>query len=227
VSLLLVRHGQASAGAADYDCLSGRGVEQCRRLGRWLAATGHGFDAVLTGGMKRHAQSAAAVAAGYAEAAGAALPDAQVDTGFDEFDHHAIFESYTRAHGGREEVQRAAREGLAALAPLIRAALASWARDEIAGLPESWADFGGRVAGAGARAAARQDQRVLVLTSGGVAARLAQAALAAPDHVAIHLNLSLRNSALAEFHRLEGALALGSWNAVPHLHDARELWTYY
>ena len=33
MSLLLVRHGQASAGAADYDCLSERGVEQCRRLG--------------------------------------------------------------------------------------------------------------------------------------------------------------------------------------------------
>ena len=227
MSLLLVRHGQASAGAADYDCLSERGVEQCRRLGRWLAATGHGFDAVVTGGMKRHAQSAAAVAAGYGEAGGGALPEPHLDVGFDEFDHHAIFETYTRANGGREEVQRAAREGLAALAPLIRAALAAWARGEIAGGPESWSAFGERVARAGARAAAREEQRVLVLTSGGVAARLAQAALGAPDHAAIHLNLSLRNSALAEFHRLDGALALGSWNAVPHLHDARELWTYY
>ena len=227
MSLLMVRHGQASAGAADYDCLSERGVEQCRRLGRWLAATGHGFDAVVTGGMKRHAQSAAAVAAGYGEAGGGALPEPHLDVGFDEFDHHAIFETYTRANGGREEVQRAAREGLAALAPLIRAALAAWARGEIAGVPESWSAFGERVARAGARAAAREEQRVLVLTSGGVAARLAQAALGAPDHAAIHLNLSLRNSALAEFHRLDGALALGSWNAVPHLHDARELWTYY
>jgi hypothetical protein len=68
---------------------------------------------------------------------------------------------------------------------------------------------------------------VLVLTSGGVAARLAQAALGASDAAAIDLNLSLRNSGLAEFHRLERGLALGSWNAVPHLHDARELWTYY
>jgi broad specificity phosphatase PhoE len=227
MSLLLVRHGQASAGAQDYDCLSERGVEQCRRLGRWLAATGHEFDALVIGGMKRHAQSAEAVAQGYGEATGAALPDAQLDVGFNEFDHHAIFDTYTRANGGREEVQRAAREGIAALAPLIRAALAAWARDEIAGAPESWSAFGERVAAAGARAAAREEQRVLVLTSGGVAARLAQRALGAPDAAAVHLNLSLRNSALAEFHRFEGALALGSWNAVPHLHDARELWTYY
>jgi broad specificity phosphatase PhoE len=227
VSLLLVRHGQASAGAADYDCLSERGVEQCRRLGRWLAATGHAFDAVVVGGMKRHAQSAAALAEGFALEGGQALPAPQLDTGFDEFDHRAIFETYSREHGGREEVQRAAQQGLAALAPLIRAALAAWAKDEIPGVPETWSAFGQRVAGAGARAAAREEQRVLVLTSGGVAARLAQAALAAPDHTAIHLNLSLRNSALAEFHRFDGALALGSWNAVPHLHDARELWTYY
>ena len=227
MSLLLVRHGQASAGAADYDCLSERGTEQCRRLGRWLAATRHEFDSVLVGGMKRHAQSAAALAQAYEEAGGRALPAAEVDTGFDEFDHHAIFESYTRDNGGREEVQRAARQGLDALAPLIRAALAAWSRDEIAGAPESWSAFGRRVAGAGERAAARADRRVLVLTSGGVAARLAQAALQAPDATAIHLNLSLRNSALVELHRFDGGLAMGSWNAVPHLHDARELWTYY
>ena len=227
MSLLLVRHGQASAGSADYDCLSERGVEQCRRLGRWLAATGHEFDAVVVGGMKRHAQSAAAVAEGYAGDPGRSLPAPELDAGFDEFDHRAVFENFTRGNAEREEVQRAAREGIAALAPLIRAALAAWAEDAIEGVPESWSAFGQRVAGAGARCSARSDQRLLVLTSGGVAARLAQAALGAPDRTAIDLNLSLRNSGLAEFHRNGDGLALGSWNAVPHLHDARELWTYY
>jgi broad specificity phosphatase PhoE len=227
LSLLLVRHGQASAGAADYDCLSERGTEQCRRLGRWLAKTGHAFDGVLVGGMKRHAQSAAAVAEGYAQGGGEKLPAPELDTGFDEFDHHAIFDSFARRHPQGQDLQRAAREGIDALAPLIRAALVAWSRDEIEGAPESWSAFGERVAGAGGRAAAREDRRLLVLTSGGVAARLAQAALQAPDAGAIHLNLSLRNSALVELHRLDGTLALGSWNAVPHLHDARELWTYY
>jgi broad specificity phosphatase PhoE len=227
LSLLFARHGQASAGAADYDCLSERGTEQCRRLGSWLAASGHEFDAVLVGGMKRHAQSATAVAQGYVEAGGKALPAPELDTGFDEFDHRAVFESYARGNGGGEDVQRAARAGIDALAPLIRAAMSAWARDELPGLAESWSAFGERVARAGERAAARPDRRVLVLSSGGVAARLAQAALQATDATAIHLNLSLRNSALVELHRLEGGLALGSWNALPHLHDARELWTYY
>jgi broad specificity phosphatase PhoE len=228
MSLLLVRHGQASAGAADYDCLSERGIEQCRRLGRWLAATGHRFDAVRVGAMKRHAQSAAAVAEGYAQAGGEALlPEPELDPGFNEFDHRAVFENYSRSNAQRDEVQRAAREGLDALAPLIRAALAAWAQGAVEGVPETWSAFGERVRSAAERADARPDRRVLVLSSGGVAARLAQAALGASDAAAIDLNLSLRNSGLAEFHRLERGLALGSWNAVPHLHDARELWTYY
>ena len=50
MSLLLVRHGQASAGSDDYDRLSSRGQEQSARLGRWLADTGHAFDAVVVEG---------------------------------------------------------------------------------------------------------------------------------------------------------------------------------
>ena len=61
---------------------------------------------------------------------------------------------------------------------------------------------------------------MLVLTSGGVISRLAQSALGASDRSAVDLNLSLRNSALSEFHARPYGLALGSWNALPHLHDA-------
>jgi broad specificity phosphatase PhoE len=227
LSLLLVRHGQASAGSADYDCLSERGIEQCRRLGRWLASSGHEFDAVLVGGMKRHAQSAAAVAQGYASVGTWTLPEAELDAGLNEFDHHGVFEGFTAANGGHEAVRKAAEGGIAQLAPLIHAALAAWSEDRIEGVAESWGAFGARVAQAGERLAARGDRRLLVLTSGGVAARLAQAALRAPDRTAIELNMSLRNSGVCEFHPRADGLALGSWNAVPHLHDARELWTYY
>jgi hypothetical protein len=66
-----------------------------------------------------------------------------------------------------------------------------------------------------------------VLSSGGVISRMAQAALGIDDRGAVDLNLSLRNSGLCEFHGRPYGLALGSWNALPHLHDKRELWTYY
>ena len=52
-------------------------------------------------------------------------------------------------------------------------------------------------------------------------------ALDVPVERAVELNLSLRNSAVSEFHPHGPRLRLGSWNALPHLHGQRELWTYY
>ena len=60
----LVRHGQASFGADDYDQLSALGVRQCVRLGEYFRQRGRRFDAVLTGTLKRHAQSLAGIAQG-------------------------------------------------------------------------------------------------------------------------------------------------------------------
>ena len=52
--VLLVRHGQASFGAADYDNLSPTGHEQSRVLGAALAARGISADVVVAGEMKRY-----------------------------------------------------------------------------------------------------------------------------------------------------------------------------
>jgi broad specificity phosphatase PhoE len=230
MSLLLVRHGQASAGTDDYDRLSERGREQSRRLGRWLASSGHRFDRVVLGGMRRHAQSIEALVEGYGEP----LPEAHVDAGFAEFDHPAVFSNFASANPDHPAVVGVRDGGLPNFAALIRAALDAWAHDRIADLPESWAAFGDRVSAAGERLV-EDGRRTLVMSSGGVIARLAQRALGADNGVAIDLNLSLRNSGLCEFSPRPHApvdparprLGLTSWNALPHLHDARELWTYY
>ena len=55
--LYLVRHGQASLGADDYDQLSALGAQQSQRLGEHWRAQGLQFDAVITGTLKRHAQT--------------------------------------------------------------------------------------------------------------------------------------------------------------------------
>jgi broad specificity phosphatase PhoE len=229
VSLLLVRHGQASAGSDDYDRLSERGHEQSRRLGRWLAASGHRFDRVVLGGMRRHQQTLDAIAETYGD-----LPAAETDPGLAEFNHHAVFDGFRVAQPAHPAVVAANAGGLPALGGLIHAALVAWSQDGIDDLPESWSAFGARVRGAGDRLAHRRE-RTLVVTSGGVIARLAQGALGADDRSTIDLNMSCRNSALCEFFPrpyLPGTgdwsgVGMASWNAVPHLHDARELWTYY
>ncbi|HEX5739103.1 MAG TPA: phosphoglycerate mutase family protein, partial [Hydrogenophaga sp.] len=56
-TLYLVRHGQASFGAEDYDQLSERGRQQSVQLGRYWAARGLVFDAVITGTLRRHEQT--------------------------------------------------------------------------------------------------------------------------------------------------------------------------
>jgi broad specificity phosphatase PhoE len=59
--ILLVRHGQASFDAADYDLLSSLGEEQSRLLGVSLASRGVRPDVIVSGSMKRHRQTASAV----------------------------------------------------------------------------------------------------------------------------------------------------------------------
>lgn len=56
-SLLLIRHGQASYGSADYDRLSPRGEEQARALGRYLATAR--LDATFAGPLRRQQQTIA------------------------------------------------------------------------------------------------------------------------------------------------------------------------
>src|SRR3990167_6639881 len=52
-TLYLVRHGQASFGADDYDHLSELGAKQSLRLGQYLAGKGLNFDAALSGTLRR------------------------------------------------------------------------------------------------------------------------------------------------------------------------------
>jgi broad specificity phosphatase PhoE len=227
MSLLLVRHGQASFGAADYDNLSERGQLQSRRLGEWLVRGGHRFEAVVVGGMRRHRQTAEGVAEAFA-ALGQPLPEPVADDGFAEFDHEAVFGAYL-ARDPEHPIVVASRSGHPRdVAPMLQAALLAWAHDELPNLPESWAAFGQRVQAASERLEALAgDREALVISSGGVISRLAQIALDVPVTRAVELNLSLRNSALSEFHPHGGRLRMSSWNALPHLHGERTLWTYY
>ena len=100
-SILLVRHGQASFGAADYDNLSPTGHEQSRVLGAALAARGVSPDLVVAGEMKRHAQTAAGVLEGAGWSA-----DVRTDSGWNEFDHLqvlAVHDQPTTVEGESEK----------------------------------------------------------------------------------------------------------------------------
>ncbi len=86
--ILLVRHGQASWGAEDYDVLSELGGRQARMLGAALAARGVVPDLVLHGAMQRQRETARLLAEG------AGWVDArEEDRGWDEMDHLAVLDA--------------------------------------------------------------------------------------------------------------------------------------
>jgi broad specificity phosphatase PhoE len=84
--LLLVRHGQASLGAADYDRLSDLGRRQAQVVGARLAGTGLTVDRVVAGALSRQRDTAAAVMA----ALGRPLSELYIDDRLDEYDHVAV-----------------------------------------------------------------------------------------------------------------------------------------
>lgn len=55
--ILLIRHGQASFGEQNYDCLSPLGEQQAQYLGQHLATLNLNVDRVISGNMKRHLQT--------------------------------------------------------------------------------------------------------------------------------------------------------------------------
>ena len=56
--VMLVRHGQASFGTADYDVLSSRGVRQSRKVAQTLAGYGVAPTTLIHGGMRRQRETA-------------------------------------------------------------------------------------------------------------------------------------------------------------------------
>ena len=226
MTLLMVRHGQASFGKANYDELSERGHLQAYQLGLWLADHQHQFSHVRIGAMKRHRQTLDGIKQAYQER-GLSLPHGVVDADLNEFDHTSVFSAYMQQHADTEIVKAAASGETRATGAMVYGALVAWMNDSLGELPESWSVFGERARQAADRLHDIDGDETLVISSGGLIARIAQASLEVPDQCAVDLNISLRNSALSEFHSREKQWRLGMWNPLPHLHNAKDLWTYF
>lgn len=232
--VLVVRHAQAAFGSENYDQLSPLGHEQAALLGDYLAQLHAPFAAVACGGMRRHRETLDAIEAAAAKR-GHDVVEARCIAGLDEFDHRDVLAAYAQRHAS-EPVVVAAQGGAArdvrAVYFFLRAGLLAWASGSLDdAVREPWSAFKRRVRDAGRELAelAGRHERLLVVTSGGVMAQLAAAALDAPDASAVELNLAIRNSAISEFRAVDGALRLASWNALPHLAspERRAMWTHY
>ncbi len=153
-SVHLVRHGQASWGADDYDQLSALGHQQSTALGTSWEASAWTPTVAVAGSMKRHAQTAISVIDACGQGDGY-----DVDDGWDEFDHLAI----ARAHD-----PAALSADPKAFQAVLNSALDGWIAGGAAH-GESYQQFVERVMKAFERAAtdAGSGRSVAVFTSGG------------------------------------------------------------
>ncbi|HRD83779.1 MAG TPA: histidine phosphatase family protein [Rubrivivax sp.] len=208
-ALLLVRHGQASLAADDYDQLSPIGERQCRLLGAWLAAGGQRVDAVYTGRLRRHRQSLAAIADAWP-----ALPAATELAGLDEYDSHALLRAVHPGPLTPPDQPEAVRQHFR----LLRGALLAWMQGRLQ--PEgmlSPVQFEAGVADALTLARRDPGGRVLIVSSGGPISRALGQVLGLPHEAVIDLNMGLRNASLSSFVMTAERLVLESWNTVGHL----------
>ncbi|TQS43515.1 histidine phosphatase family protein [Cryptosporangium phraense] len=204
----LIRHGQASFGAAEYDALSDLGRVQARTVGTALAARGVRIDRAVSGTLSRQRDTAELCL----KAAG--LPtDFAVDDRFDEYDHLGL-----AAALGDGPLPTSSREFQA----VLDGALEQWISGAVTpeGLP-TWAEFAGR-----ARRALAEFLETLgqggagaVFTSGGVITAICADLLSLPPSGCVALHRVVINGGITKIVAGRGGAALISFNEHAHLPD--------
>lgn len=210
--LLLIRHGQASYGQADYDRLSPRGQAQARALGKHLAAGK--LDALYVGPHQRHAETLALAR----EAA--QMPDA---IALPELAEYPAFELVTKL------MPKLLAEDPSFAAPdrAFQRILQAWSRDEwsIEGV-ERVAEFAARVQRGLDRVVAelRSGARVAIFTSAGPIGVAVGRVFGASELHMVRTSLVVRNASITEIVMRTGEVAwhpervsLVGFNSIAHL----------
>ena len=208
-TLYLVRHGQASFGADDYDCLSALGERQSLRLGEHFRLRGLRFEAAITGTLKRQQQTLA----GISEGLGSSIAT-QLWPGLNEYDSHALIAAIHPQPLAKPDNPEMVRQYFR----LLRQSLQQWmaGTSEPVGMPR-YADFVAGVAGALDHVRSQHTGDVLMVSSGGpISNAIGQVLGTSPEGV-IDLNMRIFNSAVSEMTFNPKRHALVSYNTLPHL----------
>lgn len=218
--LYLVRHGQASFGASDYDKLSETGHEQAAILAEYWRSIDARYDAIYSGSLKRQLSTAEGLAAQVDASSPIVLE------GFNEYVSHHILDAY------REQYARAdgfviEGEGYASglkdrkfFQRFLEKACQRWVQGELESeLIEPFPLFKQGVCDAleEVMAANSKGRRVVISTSGGVIAMAVQSVLGMPDEQAINLNWMVFNTSITRIPFSGSRRSLSVFNAIPHL----------
>ncbi len=212
-TLYLVRHGQASFGADDYDVLSPLGHQQAVRLGEYFKSKGLVFDAALTGTLQRQISTHEGICQGMGIS-----PQRLQWPGLNEYDSHAVIATVHAAKLEKPTTPEQYRQYFR----LLKDGLTQWMNGVASpqGMP-SYGDFVLGVTSALDHVRKTHDGNVLLVYSGGPIATAVGHVLGCPPEATIELNLRIRNSSVTEFAFTPKRHMLVTYNTLPHL-DAPE-----
>ena len=200
--LLIIRHGQASFGQADYDVLSDLGHRQAQTVGAMLRDMDWVPDRLITGSLKRQKDTLSSM--GFAQA-----PD--VHEGLNEYDFNDLLNA--RFKGDLPDLVEGDRK---THFRTLRETVFEWQDTVFEGATETYAEFAARVEAARAFAVDTSAKRVLVVSSGGVIGQMTSVALGASKRQMMYLNLQIKNTAMTRFMFSGTAFSLHEFNATPH-----------
>ncbi|KAF1005035.1 MAG: 2,3-bisphosphoglycerate-dependent phosphoglycerate mutase [Pseudomonas fluorescens] len=222
-SIYLIRHGQASFGADDYDVLSPIGIQQAQALGRHLAELGLTFDRCLSGDLRRQQHTATAAFEQYG-AFDLPVPPLETDSAFNEFDADAIIRALLPdlLHSEPEalDILRNAAQNRSEFQRIFALIIERWLAGTFdpPGL-ESWTGFVARVQGGLQRIleTAENSDKIAVFTSGGTITALLHLITRMPADQAFELNWQIVNTSLNQLKFRGREVALASFNSHTHL----------
>ncbi|WP_428309717.1 histidine phosphatase family protein [Hydrocarboniphaga sp.] len=228
-AIYLIRHGQASFGAADYDALSPLGVEQSRLLGAALKQRGVEVDRIASGPMRRHRQTAEACLEGL----GISLRWDE-HPGWKEYDHDEMIARFDERYTDPVERHRYfanETDPRRAFQAMFEQASERWIGGEHDGeYSESWPAFNARVNGAlrDLHASLQGSKTALVFTSGGVIASITADLMRVPLRDAARLNRIIANASVTKLIYSDRGLYLSTFNEHAHFEGERskQLITY-
>lgn len=214
-TILLLRHAQASFGAADYDVLSTRGHEQVAALVAALEHRGTRITRVLSGSLRRQIDTAQPVA----KSAGVTV---ETDPRWDEYDSSDVLSHYSTSPARQERRPGSATPAISSrdFQGIMESALVGWI--EAGGsshAAESWDAFSARALHACQDLASELSAGDIAVacTSGGVIAAVATALLAVPARTFIAFNRVSVNSGLTTLAHGRSGTTLVSFNEHAHL----------
>ncbi len=208
-TLYLVRHGQASFGADDYDQLSDLGRRQSVRLGQYFAGRGIRFDALLAGTLRRQRQTLAGILEGMDHAG-----DHLAWEGLNEYDADAVIASVPPAPLDKPDTPELYRHHF----QLLRRAMQDWmaGRCSPAGMP-AYDDWVAGIREVLERVRTQHTGDVLLVSSGGPIATAVGQVLGLAPEMTIELNLRIRNASITQFEFNPKRHHLLTYNTLPHL----------